>query len=55
MADRDDEAMSDRRMWDALDEGNDPTDRPGEPAPPPEKPAPPPEKDPRHETDTEGR
>jgi hypothetical protein len=48
MADRDDDAMSERMMWDALDEGNDPTDRPREPAPPPEK-------DPRHETDTEGR
>ncbi len=44
----DDDAMSERVMWDALDEGRDPTDRPGEPAAQPDP-------DPRHEADTEGR
>jgi len=48
MADRDDTAVSERMMWDALDEGNDPTDRPRERGPAPDQ-------DPRHETDSEGR
>lgn len=33
-AQRDDDVMSERGIWDALDEGRDPTDRPGEQAPP---------------------
>lgn len=44
----DDDTISERVMWDALDEGRDPTDRPGEAAPQLDQ-------DPRHEADTEGR
>lgn len=47
-----DGAMSERMIWDALDEGRDPTqDRTDQP---PESPMPP-EHDPRHDADTEGR
>lgn len=45
---RNEGAMSERMIWDALDEGRDPTDQPREPAVPPDH-------DPRHEADTEGR
>jgi uncharacterized membrane protein (TIGR02234 family) len=48
MARRDTDSMSERAMWDALDEGHDPTHRPGEPGTPPDQ-------DSRHEPDTEGR
>jgi uncharacterized membrane protein (TIGR02234 family) len=41
---RGDGEMSERMIWDALDEGCDPTDRPEKPAGPPD-----------HESDTEGR
>jgi uncharacterized membrane protein (TIGR02234 family) len=47
LARRDEGVMSERMIWDALDEGRDPTDQPSEPAPPPDQP--------RHEADTEGR
>jgi uncharacterized membrane protein (TIGR02234 family) len=45
---RDEKLMSERMIWDALDEGRDPTDQPHEPAVPPDHEA-------RHEADTEGR
>ncbi|MBV9321698.1 MAG: TIGR02234 family membrane protein [Mycobacterium sp.] len=48
MMQRDDGAMSERRIWDALDEGRDPTDGPGESAPPRDG-------QPKLESDTEGR
>ncbi|MGB6762901.1 TIGR02234 family membrane protein, partial [Mycobacterium sp.] len=47
LAQRDEGVMSERMIWDALDEGRDPTDQPSEPTPPPDQP--------RHEADTEGR
>jgi uncharacterized membrane protein (TIGR02234 family) len=50
-AQRDENIMSERMIWDALDEGEDPTqdptDQPQEPVPP--------EGETRHEPDTEGR
>lgn len=48
MAQRDDGAMSERRIWDALDEGRDPTDGPGESSPPRDG-------QPKLGSDTEGR
>ena len=48
MAPRDDGDMSERTLWDALDDGRDPTDRPGEAAAPPDR-------QPKLESDTEGR
>ncbi len=48
LARRNDGALSERMIWDALDEGRDPTDQPGESAVPPGP-------DPRHEHDSEGR
>lgn len=47
MARREDQ-MSERMIWDALDEGHDPTDRPAESAAPPDH-------QPGRESDTEGR
>ena len=47
LARRDEGDMSERMIWDALDEGRDPTDQPSESASPPDQP--------RHEADTEGR
>jgi uncharacterized membrane protein (TIGR02234 family) len=43
-----DALMSERMIWEALDEGRDPTDKPGEAASPPDEKSPP-------EPDTEGR
>ncbi|HEY2449950.1 MAG TPA: TIGR02234 family membrane protein [Mycobacterium sp.] len=45
LARRDDGVMSERMIWDALDEGEDPTVEPKEPA----------DREARHEADTEGR
>jgi uncharacterized membrane protein (TIGR02234 family) len=51
LAQRDEKNMSERMIWDALDEGEDPTqdptDQPQEPVPP--------DRETRHEADTEGR
>jgi uncharacterized membrane protein (TIGR02234 family) len=47
LARRDDGDMSERMIWDALDEGRDPTDQPSEPATSDDQP--------RHEADSEGR
>jgi uncharacterized membrane protein (TIGR02234 family) len=46
------EAMSERMIWDALDEGEDPTQ---DPTDQPQESAVPPDHDPGHEADTEGR
>jgi len=46
--DPDEALMSERMIWEALDEGRDPTDKPGESASPPDEKSPP-------EPDTEGR
>jgi uncharacterized membrane protein (TIGR02234 family) len=55
MAQRDETIMSERMIWDALDEGEDPTqdpiDRPQESAAQPREP----EREARHDADTEGR
>lgn len=48
LARRDEKIMSERMIWDALDEGLDPTDQPQDPAAPPDHQA-------RHEPDSEGR
>jgi hypothetical protein len=45
---KDETSMSERRIWDALDEGQDPTDESDESASPPDG-------DPPAERDTEGR
>jgi uncharacterized membrane protein (TIGR02234 family) len=45
---RDEKIVSERMIWDALDDGRDPTDQPQESAGPPDP-------DVRHDTDTEGR
>jgi uncharacterized membrane protein (TIGR02234 family) len=47
LAQRDEKNMSERMIWEALDEGRDPTDQPQEPVPP--------DRETRHEPDTEGR
>jgi uncharacterized membrane protein (TIGR02234 family) len=49
---RSEEALSERMIWDALDEGEDPTQ---DPTDQPHESAVPPDHDPRHEADTEGR
>jgi uncharacterized membrane protein (TIGR02234 family) len=52
LAQRDEKIMSERMIWDALDEGRDPTqDRTGQP----QESAVPPDREARHEADTEGR
>ncbi len=51
-AQRDRKIVSERMIWDALDEGRDPTQDPTEQPP---KPAAPPDPDPGHEAETEGR
>jgi uncharacterized membrane protein (TIGR02234 family) len=56
LAQRDDEAMSERMIWDALDEGEDPTQDPTQDTTDqPQESAAPPDSEARHEADNEGR
>jgi uncharacterized membrane protein (TIGR02234 family) len=52
LARRNEETMSERMMWDALDEGEDPTQ---DPTDQPQQSVAPPDREARHEADTEGR
>jgi uncharacterized membrane protein (TIGR02234 family) len=52
LAQRDETTMSERMIWDALDEGEDPTQ---DPTDQPQESGPPPDREARHEADTEGR
>jgi uncharacterized membrane protein (TIGR02234 family) len=52
LAQRNEETMSERMIWDALDEGEDPTQ---DPTDQPQESAAPPDREARHEADTEGR